>query len=73
MKFTALQVAIIITLHQQPDYTFVGNEKSAAERMVSHKMLKRKKDGHYEVTPKAEKAYQQKKKDEENGSSKTTA
>jgi hypothetical protein len=57
MILTDLQWAIICTIHQEPGYQFIGNEKVAAMRMVKKGWLKRQKHSRFTVTFSGECAY----------------
>jgi len=45
MKITPLRYAIIMTIHHEPNYQFLGSEKKAAERMRKMGYLKKVPDG----------------------------
>ena len=59
MELTLLEFAAIMTIHQEPNYRFVSNERQLAKRMVNKGYLQEdiKIPGRYLVTATGERAY----------------
>jgi hypothetical protein len=54
---TPTQWAIICTLHQEPNYRFVSNERQSAERMEKKGWLKSRGNNMFSITRSGEGAY----------------
>ena len=52
-----MQQAIIMTIHQEPQYVFSSGENSAARKMEKAKWLRSLGGGKFAVTKKGEKEY----------------
>jgi hypothetical protein len=56
-KLTNLETGIICTIHQKPDYRFLGPELRAARRLAAAGYLTEGSDKHFTVTATGELAY----------------